>query len=63
MGVKLQKGKKVISKLGLPFIVPELIYKFQMVCLWGTYVIEQNLWGTYVIEQKSNTRHTDISKT
>jgi hypothetical protein len=25
--------------LGLPFMVPDLVYKYQMICLWGTYVI------------------------
>jgi hypothetical protein len=24
----------------LSFMVPELVYKFQMICLWGTQVIE-----------------------
>jgi hypothetical protein len=28
-------------KLGFPFIVCHLVYKFQKICLRGTYVIEQ----------------------
>ena len=36
-------------KLGTPFMVPDLVYKFQMICLRGTYVIEQ----------KPNVGHTD----
>ena len=24
-------------ELGLPFMVPDLVYKFQMFCLWGKY--------------------------
>ena len=44
--------KKVIKskiKLGLPFMVTDLVYKFQMICLQGKKLIER----------KPNVEHTD----
>ena len=38
---KMEKAVKSKIKLGLPFMVPNLVYKFQMICLWGTYVIKR----------------------
>ena len=37
----MEKAVKSEIKLGLPFMVPNLVYKFQMICLWGTYVIKR----------------------
>ena len=31
-----KKELKVQNQLGLPFMVPDLLYKFQMICLKGT---------------------------
>jgi len=38
-----------LIELGLPFKVSDLVYKFRMICLRGTLVIEQ----------KTNVEHTD----
>ena len=41
----MEKAVKSEIKLGLPFMVPNLVYKFQMICLWGTYVIKRQFWA------------------
>jgi len=36
----MEKVVKSNINLDLPFMVPDLVYKFQMICLRGTYITE-----------------------
>ena len=36
-------------ELGLPFMVSDRVFKFQMICLWETKVIEWKSWVKLII--------------
>jgi len=37
----MEKVVKFVIELGIPYMVPELVYKFQMIFFGGTYVIKR----------------------
>ena len=40
---RTEKVVKSVNTIDLPFMLPDLVYKFQKICLWGTIVIERKL--------------------
>ena len=46
---KMEKAVKLEIKLDFPLMVPDLVYKFQMICIRGNEVIEckPNVGQTY----------------